>query len=148
MLPLEPRTASSMGGHNGLEASIAISNVLSRFSSAKGRKFMQPDKVKEILRRLNAGGIHYALVGGLAYSLYAPPRATEDMDLLVLVEDTAKVRELFPGCYQRGTAVAGVYQYEGTRFDVQPAHLRMQVAAVENALGSSFEGEPARVVSL
>ncbi len=148
MSPLEPRSAFVMPGKNGIETSLAILDVISRFSFAKGRTTMQADKVKEILRRLNEAGIPYALIGGLAYSQYAPPRATEDMDLIVLLQDAQKVRQLFPGCYQRGTAIAEVYDLEGTRFDVQPARRRSQVAVLNEALDGTIEGEPVKVASL
>jgi len=109
---------------------------------------LEHDKVKEIFRRLNAGGVRYALIGGLAYSQYAPPRATQDVDLVVLAEDVHKVRQLFPDCYRRGTAIAGIYEFEGTRFDVQSAQLRAQVAAVTNAVEDTYEGEPIKVASV
>ena len=37
----------------------------------------------ELLKQLNAHGIRYLLVGGLAVSWYCPSRQAEDMDLLV-----------------------------------------------------------------
>jgi len=39
------------------------------------------------VKALNAAEIPYALVGGLAVSIYAQPRATEDVDLLVAREN-------------------------------------------------------------
>jgi hypothetical protein len=44
------------------------------------------DLFSELLRvtaRLDAAGIRYALVGGLAYSVWVETRATEDIDLLL-----------------------------------------------------------------
>jgi len=35
------------------------------------------------LRLLNARGIEYLLIGGVAYNFHAPPRATKDLDLWV-----------------------------------------------------------------
>lgn len=140
---VEPRSEFLYPGKNGIETSVAIMDVLSRFS--RGRKMLEHDKVKEIFRRLNEGGVRYALIGGLAYSQYAPPRATQDVDLVVLAEDVSKVRQLFPGCYVRGTAIAGLYNFEDTRFDVQPAMLRAQVATVMNAVDDTYEGEPIKV---
>jgi hypothetical protein len=146
MLAVEPRSEYLYPGKNGVETSVAIMDVLVGFS--KGRKMLEHDKVKEIFRRLNAGGVRYALIGGLAYAQYAPPRATQDIDLVVLAEDVNKVRQLFPDCYLRGTAIAGIYEFEGARFDVQPARMRMQVATVMNAVDDTFEGEPIKVASL
>jgi predicted nucleotidyltransferase len=146
MLAIEPRSKYLYPGKNGIETSVAIMDVLSGFS--RGRKMLEHDKVKEIFRRLNEGGVRYALIGGLAYSQYAPPRATQDVDLVVLAEDVSKVRQLFPGCYRRGTAIAGIYNFEGTYFDVQPAHLRAQVATVMNAVDDTYEGEPVKVAAV
>jgi hypothetical protein len=40
-------------------------------------------ELRGIVATLDAAGIVYALVGGLAVSIYAAPRATEDVDLLL-----------------------------------------------------------------
>jgi hypothetical protein len=40
-------------------------------------------ELRGIVAALDAAGIAYALVGGLAVSIYAVPRATEDVDLLL-----------------------------------------------------------------
>ena len=40
-------------------------------------------ELRGIVEALDAAGIAYALVGGLAVSIYAVPRATEDVDLLL-----------------------------------------------------------------
>jgi len=40
-------------------------------------------ELRGIVAVLDAAGIAYALVGGLAVSIYAAPRATEDVDLLL-----------------------------------------------------------------
>jgi len=109
---------------------------------------MEEEKVNEVFRRLNAGGVRYALIGGLAYAEYAPPRATEDMDVIVLVEDARKVRALFPGCYRRGTAIAEIYDFEGVKLDVQPARRRVQAAVVANVVDGAFHGEPVKVACL
>lgn len=45
------------------------------------------DELRRIVEALNAAGVRYALVGGLAVAVYAAPRATEDVDLLVAAED-------------------------------------------------------------
>src|SRR2546422_3842068 len=101
----EPRSEFVSPGRNGIETSVSIMDVISRFSFFKGRKTMEHEKVKEIFHRLNVGGVRYVLIGGLAYSQYAPPRATLDVDLIVLAEDDDKVRQIFHGCYLRGTAI-------------------------------------------
>jgi hypothetical protein len=132
--------------NRGMETSLAIMEVIAGFNGRK--KMIDRDRVKEIFRRLDEAGIRYALIGGLAYSEYAPPRATQDVDILALPEDAARIRGLFPGCYKRGTPIAGVYEIEGTRFDVQPARLQGQIASVKNAVEMSFYGQPVRVAAL
>ncbi len=46
-----------------------------------------------MVNALNAAGIPYALVGGLAVSIYAQPRATEDVELLLAPKDLARAVE-------------------------------------------------------
>jgi hypothetical protein len=41
------------------------------------------DELKKLISKLNAENIEYALCGGLAMAIYALPRATLDIDLLV-----------------------------------------------------------------
>lgn len=41
------------------------------------------DELVGLLRELEAGGVAYALCGGLAMAVYGHPRATADVDLLV-----------------------------------------------------------------
>jgi len=45
---------------------------------------------QQIIDALDSEGIQYALCGGLAMSVYDLPRATLDIDLLVLVEELGK----------------------------------------------------------
>ncbi len=48
------------------------------------------EEMKQLTRALDGAGVAYALVGGLAVSIYARPRATEDVDLLVAEEDVPR----------------------------------------------------------
>ena len=41
-----------------------------------------------------------------------------------------------------------VYEFEGTRFDVQPARRRVQTAVIDGAADDSYAGEPVKVASL
>ena len=50
-------------------------------------------ELRAIVRALDAAGIVYALAGGLAVSIYATPRATEDVDLLLSPADLARAVE-------------------------------------------------------
>ncbi|MBI2204308.1 MAG: hypothetical protein HYU41_10715 [Candidatus Rokubacteria bacterium] len=44
-------------------------------------------ELRRITEALDGGGVRYALAGGLAVAIYATPRATEDVDLLVAGAD-------------------------------------------------------------
>jgi hypothetical protein len=73
---------------------------------------------------------------------------TQDVDLIVLAEDMGRLRSLFPGCYQRGTAVVEIYDIDGTRVDVLPAKLRYQREVVARAVPGAIEGTPARIATV
>jgi hypothetical protein len=68
-------------------------------------------ELRAIVSTLDAAGITYALAGGLAVSIYATPRATEDVDLLLSRDDLTRAVEQLAvlGFRQAGTpmAVAG-----------------------------------------
>jgi hypothetical protein len=48
-------------------------------------------ELRGIISALEAAGAVYALVGGLAVSIYSTPRATQDIDLLLAVADVDRV---------------------------------------------------------
>jgi hypothetical protein len=49
------------------------------------------DEFKSITRSLNEAGIEYAVCGGWAMAIHGQPRATMDIDLLILAEDLDRV---------------------------------------------------------
>ena len=49
------------------------------------------EELRSVTGALELAGIPYALVGGLAVSIYATPRATQDIDLLLSASDLPKV---------------------------------------------------------
>lgn len=55
------------------------------------------ETLKRISTLLNEAGISHCLIGGLAVSILAKPRATEDIDLLVLIAEKGKkvVEDIF-----------------------------------------------------
>ena len=53
---------------------------------------------KQIIDVLNREGVEYALCGGMAMAVYDLPRATMDIDLMVLVEDLEKAKNLAKKC--------------------------------------------------
>jgi len=47
-------------------------------------------ELKKIVAALNQQGIAYAICGGLAVSIHTQPRATEDLDMMVLAQDLGR----------------------------------------------------------
>jgi hypothetical protein len=131
-------------GCNALETSLMLGQSWTR----KGKPFMLVETVKRVLETLQQNQVPYALIGGLAVSHHAVPRLTQDVDLIVLAEDMGRLRSLFPGCYQRGTAVVEIYDIDGTRVDVLPAKLRYQREVVARAVSGDIEGTPARIATV
>jgi len=56
------------------------------------------EELKTLTAKLDQAGIAYALCGGLALAVYARPRATLDIDLLIESEALAKVKEAAAAC--------------------------------------------------
>ena len=52
------------------------------------------DELKGLTLALTASGIEYAVCGGLAMAIHTLPRATVDMDLLVLTDDLDQVLQI------------------------------------------------------
>lgn len=56
------------------------------------------DELVGVIQALDAAGVDYALVGGLAVGIWGAPRATKDIDLLVRPEDVARAKAAVSGC--------------------------------------------------
>ena len=52
------------------------------------------DELKTLISKLDEHQIDYALCGGLALAIYNRPRATADIDLLILADSLADVIEI------------------------------------------------------
>ena len=50
------------------------------------------DELRAIIARFDQEGVDYALCGGLAMAIYAMPRATLDIDLLIQVDSLARAQ--------------------------------------------------------
>ena len=55
-------------------------------------------ELSAIVSVLEQRGIDYALCGGIALAIHGAPRATQDIDLLVRVEDLDPLRQAVRGC--------------------------------------------------
>jgi hypothetical protein len=62
---------------------------------------------KELLSILNAERVKYLVVGGYAVSLYAQPRATKDLDILIK-PDKANAAALFRALEKFGAPLEGL----------------------------------------
>lgn len=142
--PLPGQHEYLLPGRNALETSLVLGQSWTR----GGKPYMLMETVKRVLETLDRNQIPYAIIGGLAVSHHAVLPLTQDVDLVVLHEDTGRVRALFPGCYRRGTAVFEVYDIEGIRVDFLPAKLRYQREVVHSAVPGQIEGITARVASV
>lgn len=131
-------------GQSGIETCLTLSEEYADLFAK--RKLMERQRVKAILQTLNEHGIRYAIIGGVALAHHARPRMTQDIDLLVAVEDVERVRTLLRDHYQRGTAIVYLFDVEGTRLDVLPARLCYQMAALDHAVEVTIEDVPTKVV--
>ena len=52
------------------------------------------DELNIIIKKLNEENVDYALFGGLAVAIYGFVRATEDIDLLILLKDIVKIKNI------------------------------------------------------
>lgn len=74
-------------------------------------------ELQQLADALDAGGVPYALVGGLAVSIYTTPRATEDIDVIVAPEDVVR---LVAAAERLGFRPAGVpMRLAGGRLQIQ-----------------------------
>ena len=51
------------------------------------------EELKKLTQKFDQSGIDYALCGGLALAIYAKPRATLDLDVMVQPDDFSKIKE-------------------------------------------------------
>jgi hypothetical protein len=142
----EPRFTGLLPGLNGVETCLMLSEEYGDLFG--GRKLMERERVRDILRTLNEAQIHYAIIGGVAMGYHSIPRATQDIDVLVRREDIPRLQRLLQPYYRRGTAVVMVFDVEGTHLDVLPATLRYGRTAIENAIDVLVHDIPAKVVSV
>ena len=58
--------------------------------------------LSDVIGSLSRRGVEYALAGGWAYSALVEPRATTDVDLLILLQDPSpgKIAELFSSVFE------------------------------------------------
>lgn len=119
-------------------------------------------ELRSVVEALDRAGVAYALVGGLAVSIYTVPRATEDIDLMLAREDVGRAVDALgsvgfkaPG---RAMSVAGgrleiqrLIKIQGTEMlplDLLVALDRELAALIERPATVTVEGRPIRIVRL
>jgi hypothetical protein len=142
----ESRFTGLLPGLNGVETCLTLSEEYGDLFG--GRKRMERERVRDILRILNEAQIRYAIIGGVAMGYHSIPRATQDIDVLVRREDIPRVQRLLQPYYRRGSAVVMVFDVAGTHLDVLPATLRYGRTAIDNAVEVMVHDVPAKVVSV
>lgn len=76
------------------------------------------DELRAIARALDGAQIPYALIGGIAVSIYATPRATEDVDLLVGPEDVPRCTAVLDSLGYRDLAGSRPMVFAGGRVTI------------------------------
>ena len=142
----ERRFTGLLPGLNGVETCLTLSEEYGDLFW--GRKLMERERVRDILRTLNEAQIRYAIIGGVAMGYHTIPRATQDIDVLVSREDIPRVQRLLRPYYRHGTAVVMVFDVAGTHLDVLPATLRLTRTAIDNAIEVVVHDIPTKVVSV
>ncbi len=116
-------------------------------------------ELKSLTAALAAGGIDYALCGGVALAIHGVPRATQDIDLLLRPEALARLRDAIRACGFTFESLpmdfaSGITMQRFTKLaDGQPLMLDVLLVsdALENVWASrqhaEYEGGPVRVVS-
>ncbi|MCS7187006.1 MAG: hypothetical protein RMK89_08655 [Armatimonadota bacterium] len=128
---------------NGMETSVALAEEGNPFT---GERYMRRETVKWIFEQLNESGIPYAIIGGLAAAQYALPRMTKDLDILVLDEDRPRLHRLFIKYFVLKTADFSSFLFSGAKMDAFAAKLPYERQALQNAIDSTFEGVPVKVI--
>ncbi len=74
------------------------------------------DDFKDLLSAFNAGNVRYLIVGGYAVSLYAQPRATKDLDVLISA-DPENSKAVYLALTQFGAPLEGLTAEDFTEPD-------------------------------
>lgn len=90
---------------------------------------MMPKDLKDLLRAFNEHGVKYLVVGGYAFGVYAEPRATKDLDLLVR-SDEANGAAVYRALTQYGAPLDGLSPQDfmdGSTFQIGQPPARVDI---------------------
>ncbi|HEY6182880.1 MAG TPA: DUF6036 family nucleotidyltransferase [Terriglobales bacterium] len=114
---------------------------------------MMPKDLKDLLRAFNDHCVKYLVVGGYAFGVYAEPRATKDLDLLIR-SDEKNSAAVFGALTQYGAPLDGLSLrdfMDGSAFQVGQPPARVDILqridgltfdeAWENRIDGLIDGE-------
>ncbi|MGA8150747.1 MAG: DUF6036 family nucleotidyltransferase [Terriglobales bacterium] len=90
---------------------------------------MMPKDLKDLLRAFNEHGVKYLVVGGYAFGVYAEPRATKDLDLLIR-SDEGNSAAVYRALNQYGAPLDGLSPQDfvdGSAFQVGQPPARVDI---------------------
>ena len=90
---------------------------------------MMPKDLKELLRAFNEHRVRYLVVGGYAFGVYAEPRATKDLDLLIR-SDEENSAAVYRALTQYGAPLDGLSPkdfMDGSTFQVGQPPARIDI---------------------
>ncbi len=90
---------------------------------------MMPKDLKDLLRAFNENGVKYLVVGGYAFGVYAEPRATKDLDLLIRPDD-ANGAAVYRALTQYGAPLDGLSPQDfvdGSTFQIGQPPARVDI---------------------
>ncbi len=142
-IPEHTREELLYPGMNGIETSVTLAEEGNPFT---GERYMRRETVKWVFEQLNASGIPYAIIGGLAVAHHATPRLTRDVDILALDEDRKKIHLLFAKYLVLKTETFTTFLFSGAKVDFFIAKLPHERQALLDAEDANLDEVPVKVV--
>lgn len=87
------------------------------------------EKLLSVLNLLRKTKVRYAIHGGFAVGYYAEPRATRDLDLIVMAEDIDRVKKILPEMRREGDRY--VIEAEPMYFEIWEATSEHDIASLK-----------------
>lgn len=87
------------------------------------------EKLLSVLNLLRETKVRYAIHGGFAVGYYAEPRATRDLDLIVMAEDIDRVKKILPEMRREGDRY--VIEAEPMYFEIWEATSEHDIASLK-----------------
>jgi hypothetical protein len=90
---------------------------------------MMPKDLKDLLRAFNDHSVRYLVVGGYAFGVYAEPRATKDLDILIRSDEETSAA-VFRALTQYGAPLDGLSHrdfMDGSTFQVGQPPARVDI---------------------